>query len=413
MRAPHAVIGIYLFLRVHNSVKSLFFQHMAQTTPAPIALKIDRAEGVYLFDELGNSYLDLISGISVSSLGHQHPSVVQAIKDQVDKHMHIMVYGEVIHDTPAHFSALLAKQLPEPLKTVYFVNSGSEAIDAAMKLAKRITGRASFVAQDLAYHGSGQGPLSLMNDSYFTQRYRPLLNNIYYIKQNDLVDIAQLPANGVAAVIVELIQAERGAWVANESYIKALRSYCDNTGSLLIFDEIQTGVFRTGTFAAFESYGVIPDMLVLGKAVGGGMPLACLIASPEHMRFFTDRPILGHITTFGGHPVTCAAGLASLTVLSQQVKSFQIAEKERLFRELLQHTLIVHVQGKGLLLACHLDPRIEIIAFNQRLLAEGIFTDWFLFNQNAIRIAPPLIIEMEQIRHACGIILNVLDRYSF
>ena len=386
---------------------------MAQTTPAPIALKIDHARGVWLYDENGKAYLDLIAGISVSSLGHQNDHVLNAIKTQLDKHMHVMVYGEVIHDIPVEFSKRISDHLPETLNNVYFVNSGSEAIDAAMKLAKRVTGRNSFVAQHNAYHGSGQGPLSLMDDPYFTQRYRPLLNNVRYINQNDLKAIEELPKEGVAAVIVELIQAERGAKMANPQYLQKLREYCDTTCSLLIFDEIQTGVFRTGSFVAFEDYGVVPDILALGKAIGGGMPLACIISDSKLMRSFSDRPILGHITTFGGHPVCCAAGLANLNYISEHIDSFVIHEKEALFRDYLQHRNIREVSGRGLLLACHIDERIEIIEFNKALLEEGVFTDWFLFNQNAIRIAPPLIIEKEQIQWTCSKIIQVLDRYQF
>ena len=398
---------------MHLSVKSQFFQHMAQTTLAPIALQIDRAEGIFLFDEEGKAYYDLISGISVSSLGHQNKMIVEAVKNQIDRHMHIMVYGEVIHDTPAQFSQMLASQLPESLNNVYFVNSGSEAIDAAMKLAKRITGRYSFVAQHNAYHGSGQGPLSLMNDPYFTQRYRPLLNNVFYINQNDITAIKQLPKSGVAAVVVELIQSERGAKRAQVEFIQELRQYCDITQSLLIFDEIQTGVYRTGTFVAFEHYGIVPDILVLGKAIGGGMPLACMVTSTERMRVFSDNPILGHITTFGGHPVCCAAGLANLKFLIEHHNQLAINEKEITFRECLTHPNIKEVSGKGLLLACYIDERIDIIQFNRELLNEGVFTDWFLFNQNAIRIAPPLIIEISQIKEICAIITKILDRYSF
>jgi acetylornithine/N-succinyldiaminopimelate aminotransferase len=386
---------------------------MAQTTLAPIALQIEKAEGIFLFDENGKAYYDLISGISVSSLGHQNQMIVEAVKNQIDKHMHIMVYGEVIHDTPAQFSHLLASELPESLDNVYFVNSGSEAIDAAMKLAKRITGRYSFVAQHNAYHGSGQGPLSLMNDPYFTQRYRPLLNNVYYINQNDIEAVKRLPNSGVAAVVVELIQSERGAKRAQIEYIQELRNYCNATQSLLIFDEIQTGVYRTGNFVAFQDYGIVPDILVLGKAVGGGMPLACMITSTERMRAFSDNPILGHITTFGGHPVCCAAGLANLNFLIEHHKQLAIDEKERTFRECLKHPNIKEINGKGLLLACYIDERIDIIQFNRELLHKGVFTDWFLFNQNAIRIAPPLIIEFSQIKEICAIITKVLDRYSF
>lgn len=384
---------------------------MAQTTLEPIALEIAHAQDCTLYDTQGKGYVDLIAGISVSSLGHQNECVKQAITAQLNRNMHVMVYGEVIHDTTAQFSKALSEKLPESLNNVYFVNSGSEAVDAAMKLAKRITGRPNFIAQKQAYHGSSQGPLSLMSDPYFTQRYRPLLNQVTYIAQNDMEAVQQLPKEGAAALILELIQAERGAKVADMAYIKAVREYCKRTNTLLIIDEIQTGLYRTGSFMAFEHFGITPDILVLGKAVGGGMPLACMVTSTSNMRFFASNPILGHITTFGGHPVCAAAGLANLQELDRRVPDLSILEKEELFRSLLKHPKITEVTGMGLLLACHIDSTINIIEFNKQLLSKGVFTDWFLFNQNAIRIAPPLIISLEEIRYVCETITDLLNSY--
>lgn len=403
----------YLCCHMHQSSLSakqqLFFDHSAQTNPEPIALVVESAQGCELFDENGNSYIDLISGISVSALGHQHPSVKKAIHQQIDKHMHIMVYGEVVQSAPVEYAHWLTQQLPANLNSVYFVNSGSEAIDAAMKLAKRFTSNSAFVAQDQAYHGSGQGPLSLMNDAYFTQAYRPLLNNVYYIKQNDIVALDGLPKTGVAAVFLELIQSERGAKVASPEYILAVKDYCSRSGALLIVDEIQTGLYRTGIPFEFLRYGIEPDILVLGKSLGGGMPLGCIITSPKIMNAFTQNPILGHITTFGGHPVCTAAGLASSKFIFENHLQLNILKKGQLFKELLKHKAIVSVEGQGLLLACHLHVSINIIEFNKALLRSGVFTDWFLFTMNAIRIAPPLIITEEQINQVCSTILGQLD----
>jgi acetylornithine/N-succinyldiaminopimelate aminotransferase len=397
---------------MNPSLKSLFFQYMAQTTLEPIALRVERAEGVHLYDDQGNSYIDLISGISVSNLGHQNPAIVKAVKDQMDQHMHIMVYGEVVHSTPVMLSELLCKHMPDSLQNVYLVNSGNEATDVAMKLAKRITGRADFVAHYEAYHGSGQGPLSLMSDPYFTQRFRPLLNQVYYIRQNDLTAVNSLPPKGVAAVIIELVQAERGALPSDLEYVRALREYCTKTGSLLIFDEIQTGLFRTGTFMAFEKYNVVPDILLLGKAFGGGMPMAAVLSSKDFMSRFTQNPILGHITTFGGHPVCAAAALANLQQLIVRRDEWNVAQKEEAFRNLLVHPLIERVTGRGLLLACHIHPNIDIIALNKVLLSQGVFTDWFLFNAHAIRIAPPLIINLTDIHRVCEVILSSLNFFQ-
>lgn len=393
------------------STKALFFQNMAQTTMAPIALEIDRAEGVYLFDNKNKQYFDLISGISVSSVGHQHPSVKDAIIEQVNRNMHVMVYGEVIHNTTVEYATFLTQQLPESLNSVYFVNSGAEATDTAMKLAKRITGNSTFIAQRNSYHGSSQGPLSLMDDEYFTGKYRPLLNQVYFINQNSESEIDQLPQKGVAAVILELIQSERGARVATQKYINSIVNYCNQTGALLIVDEIQTGLYRTGIPFEFMRYNIVPDMILLGKSLGGGMPMGAVITHKSRMDQFAQNPILGHITTFGGHPVCAAAGLAANRWIFNQATELEIEKKSLLFKSQLVHPLISEVTGQGLLLACHLNPEIQIIEFNQKLLQKGIFTDWFLFNMNAIRIAPPLIISLQEIEVICNKILQTLDEY--
>lgn len=393
------------------STKALFFQSMAQTTMAPIALEIDRADGVYLYDDKNQKYFDLISGISVSSVGHQHPNVKEAIIEQVNRNMHVMVYGEVIHNTTVDYAVFLTQQLPESLNSVYFVNSGAEATDTAMKLAKRITGNSTFVAQRNAYHGSSQGPLSLMDDEYFTGKYRPLLNQVHYLNQNSENELDNLPKTGVAAVILELIQSERGARVAKAQYINRVVEYCKLSGALLIVDEIQTGLYRTGIPFEFMRYNIVPDMILLGKSLGGGMPMGAVITHKSRMDQFAQNPILGHITTFGGHPVCAAAGLAANRWIFDHVSELEIEKKSQLFKSKLVHPFIEEVTGRGLLLACHLDPKIQIIEFNQKLLRKGIFTDWFLFNMNAIRIAPPLIISLEEIEIICNHIVQTLDEY--
>jgi acetylornithine/succinyldiaminopimelate/putrescine aminotransferase len=394
------------------SSKALFFQHLAQTTLAPIALEIERTEGIFLYDTQNQPYYDLISGISVSSVGHQHPAVKQAVIDQVNRNMHVMVYGEVIHDTTVQFSKFIVDHLPEQLNSVYFVNSGAEATDAAMKLAKRVTGNSGFIAQRQAYHGSSQGPLSLMDDPYFTGKYRPLLNQVFYISQNNLEEIDHLPRNGVAAVVLELIQSERGAQIANQDYIDSIVRYCQLSGALLIIDEIQTGLYRTGVPFEFMRYNIVPDILLLGKSLGGGLPMGALVASQKMMNHFAENPILGHITTFGGHPVVAAAGLAANNWVFSNIDQLRILEKSNRFKEKLKHPLIQEVTGRGLLLACHINPQIKIIEFNQKLLQRGVFTDWFLFNMNAIRIAPPFIINDNEIDIVCALILQTLDEYS-
>ncbi|MFM2299276.1 MAG: hypothetical protein RIR98_884 [Bacteroidota bacterium] len=382
---------------------------MAQTSPNPLALHVVRAEGNYLFDVHGNRYLDLIAGISVCNIGHQHPNVVEAVKAQAEKFMHVMVYGETIQTPQSTYAKRLIEQLPSTLNCCYFVNSGAEAIDGAMKLAKRVTGKTDFVALTDAYHGSTQGPLSLMSNEYYSQAFRPLLPSVHFVKQNDLEALSFIPWNQVSAVVVELIQAERGAKKTEEAFLKALRSLCDQHCTLLVFDEIQTGFGRTGHLFAFEKYGVIPDVLVLGKALGGGMPMGAFIADRKLMNQLSDQPILGHITTFGGHPIVAAAGNAAFDVLLTNQLVETVKSKEALFRSLLQHSKIKAVHGEGLLLAVELESFETVQQTIQQMLAKGLFSDWFLFAPNCLRIAPPLTISLEEIQWACDQILDVLS----
>jgi len=394
---------------MHLSPKQFFLNSLAQTNPSPLALEIQSAKGSYLYDIHGNQFLDLISGISVCSLGHQNEHVINAIIHQVNQHMHVMVYGETVQMPQNEYAAFLIENLPPHLNNVYFVNSGSEAIDAAMKLAKRFTGLPGFVAQSSAYHGSSQGPLSLMNDNYYVPKYRPLLNQVYFIEQNDIRKISDLPESGIAAVVIELIQAEKGASIGNKDYIQSLYQYAKSIGALFVVDEIQTGFGRTGTKFCFEQYDVVPDILVLGKALGGGMPMGAIIANKDLMIQFANNPILGHITTFGGHPVCCAAGLAANQLLFQSLAELNVPQKEHLFKSLLVHPKIKKVSGKGLLLACHLTDDLEGPILIHQLLERKLFTDWFLFETNAIRISPPLTISEDEIRTACEIILTTLN----
>jgi 4-aminobutyrate aminotransferase-like enzyme len=397
---------------MHLSPKQLFLNSVAQTNPDPLALEIDRAEGNYLFDIHGNKFLDLISGISVCSIGHQNPIIIDAIIEQTKKHMHVMVYGETVQMPQNNYAQFIVNHLPDSLNNVYFVNSGSEAIDAAMKLAKRYTGKPSFVAHKLAYHGSSQGPLSLMSDEYFVPKYRPLLNNVFFVDQNSIESIQQLPQSNVAAVVIELIQAEKGVSISSVEYVQALYQYAKSIDALFIVDEIQTGFGRTGTKFCFEQYNIVPDILVLGKALGGGMPMGAIVAPKHIMQSFANFPILGHITTFGGHPVCCAAGLAANKYLFESYESFNIPQKEELFKSLLVHPKIKKVTGKGLLLACHLADGVEGPKLIHLLLKEKLFTDWFLFEPNAIRICPPFTITNDEILSACSIIKGCLNQLN-
>jgi acetylornithine/succinyldiaminopimelate/putrescine aminotransferase len=390
-----------------STLRTWFFDHVAQTSPFPMALEIERAEGLYLYDPEGRAYLDLISGIGVSCLGHRHPRIIEAVKDQLDRYLHTLVYGEYVLAPQVKLAKKLSEHLPEGLDAVYFVNSGSEATEGAMKLAKRHTGRAEIIACRRAYHGSTQGAASLMSPTDFTQAYHPLLPGIRHIEYNCEFCLRQISTN-TAAVIVETVQAESGVYPPRPGYLQALRRRCNETGTLLIFDEIQAGYGRTGTLWAFEQYGVQPDVLLLAKGMGGGMPIGAFVASREVMRSLSHQPLLGHITTFGGHPVNCAAALATLETLLEEGWITQVKAKEALFLELLQHPQIREVRSAGLLLAVELESFERVQQVIQHCLKQGLIIDWFLFNDRSLRIAPPLIIDEASIRRACGIILDAL-----
>ncbi|GAB3568636.1 aspartate aminotransferase family protein [Spirosoma luteolum] len=390
--------------------RQLFFDHVAQTSDFPLALEIDRAEGVYIYSTVPTprTYLDLISGIGVSNVGHRHPKVLQAIREQLDKYLHLMVYGEYVQTPQTQLAHALVQTLPAPLDTVYFTNSGTEAVEGAMKLAKRYTGRTELVSCLNAYHGATQGALSLSGDENFKRNFRPLLPGTRHIRFGEPADLSQI-TTATAAVVMEVIGAEAGIRVPDPAYLQAVRARCTEVGALLVFDEIQTGFGRTGRFWAFEDFGVVPDVLLCAKGMGGGMPIGAFISSAAIMQVFRNNPVLGHITTFGGHPVSCAASLATLRVIRDEQLYAQAETKGQLFRQLLVHPAIRGIRGKGLMLAVEFADFAQLKAIIDRAIENGVITDWFLFCDNAMRIAPPLIITDEQIRQACAVILEAVD----
>jgi len=393
------------------SHRQLFLQHIGQTSDAPLALEIEKAKGIYLYDTNGKKYIDLISGVSVSNLGHLHPEVVKAVQEQAEKYMHLMVYGEYVQSPQVDFSKLLTDQLPEKLNCTYFVNSGSEAIEGAMKLAKRYTGRTEIVSFKNAYHGSTHGALSLMNDTYFTQAFRPLLPDIRYLEFNKTSDLEQITSK-TACVVVEPIQGEGGVVLPKGHFLIDLRKRCDETGTLLIFDEIQTGFGRTGELFAFMKYGIVPDILTIAKAMGGGMPIGAFVSDKKIMDSFTNNPVLGHITTFGGHPVSAAAALANLKVLLKEKIIESVNKKGEYLLSVLKHKKIKSIRGTGLFYSVELESAEMVQNFIKLAMKEGMVTDWFIFLDNRFRIAPPLIITKKEIDIVVSIIKKVLDELN-
>jgi acetylornithine/succinyldiaminopimelate/putrescine aminotransferase len=388
--------------------RELFLRHVAQTSPAPLGLEIVKAKGSMLTDAAGKNYLDLIAGISVCNVGHRHPKVVKAIKKQVDDYMHLLVYGEMIEAPQVQYAKWLTDHLPRSLNSVYFTNSGAEATEGAMKLAKRVTNRTQIIAFNKSYHGSTQGALSVMGDEYWRNAFRPLLPDVLHLDYSVDESLSAITTQ-TACVIAETIQAERGVVAPGAPWMAALQKKCNETGTLLILDEIQTGFGRTGTLWGFEQFNVVPDIVLMGKALGGGMPLGAFVADKKVMNVFTENPVLGHITTFGGHPVCCAAGLAALKVLLKDDIISQVIHKGALFTEMLQHPLIKKVRANGLLIAVE----FENFEINKKVidscLQQGILTDWFLFAPECMRIAPPLTITAKEIKKAVKTMLQVLD----
>ncbi|EOR92499.1 Acetylornithine aminotransferase (ACOAT) [Arcticibacter svalbardensis MN12-7] len=374
-------------------------------------LQIERAKGIYLYGPDDKPYIDFVSGFAVSNIGHCHPKVVQAIKDQVDRYMHLAVYGEYVQSPQVLYATKLVSIFPDSINSVYFVNSGAEATEGALKLAKRYTGRSKIISCNNAYHGSTHGALSVMGNEYFKEAYRPLLPDVHFIEFNKTEDL-QLIDEDTACIIMETIQGEAGVRVPDVAYMQALRKRCDETGTLLILDEIQTGFGRTGKLFAFEHFGIVPDILLLAKALGGGMPIGAFCANRNVMSVLAENPILGHITTFGGHPVCCAAGLASLEALLEEDMLNGIDEKEALLISLLVHPAIKEVRGKGLMLCIQLETFKQVEDISKLCIENGVIIDWFLHCETALRIAPPLIITHDEIKKACKIIISVLNNYQ-
>ncbi len=391
-----------------SSLETAFQQHLAQTSPFPIALDITKAEGCHLHTRDGKRYLDLVAGLAVNNTGHRHPRVIAAIKDQLDRYLHVIPYGEFIQEPQVRYAEKLASLLPAGLDSVYFVNSGTEANEAALKLAKRITGRTRIVACGKSYHGSTHGSLSITGNEDKKYRNRPLLPGVHFMRFNAVEDLSLIDAR-TAAVVVETIQGDAGVRIPDAAWMQALRQRCTATGAQLIFDEVQTGFGRTGKLFAFEHFGVVPDILVLGKALGGGMPMGAFVSSQQRMHLLTHGPVLGHITTFGGHPVPCVAGHAALEVLLDDGLVENARRMGELFKQRLVHPAIREVRGKGLMLAVDLGDADKVQQVVKGCLARGVLGFWFLSCPTAFRLAPPLCISETMVHDACTAILHAVD----
>lgn len=394
---------------MHYSNKELFFKHIAQVSPKPMDLEIVRASGVYLYDTSNKAYLDFISGISVSNVGHCHPNVVQAIKQQAETYMHLMVYGEYVQAPQIQLAKAITDLLPEKLNSVFFTNSGTEATEGALKLAKRVTGKSEIICFTNSYHGSSHGALSVMGNEEFKQAFRPLLPDVKILPYNSVKEVLNSITNKTAAVILEPVQSETGYTVADNEFLKAIREKCDEHCALLIFDEIQNGFGRSGTFFAFEQTPVVPDILLLAKGMGGGLPIGCFISSQKLLNEFTHNPVLGNINTFGGNAVCCAASLACLqTILSKKLLD-TIEAKSLLIKSLLVHPAIKSIKGKGFMLSLDFENTDLNFKIIDACVKNGLIVDWFLFNSHSMRIAPPLIITEEEIKIACGVVLKSIN----
>jgi acetylornithine/succinyldiaminopimelate/putrescine aminotransferase len=391
--------------------RTAFLNHVAQTSEEPMLFQASHAKGSIVYDELNNPYYDLIAGISVSSVGHCHPQVIEAITKQINLYSHLMVYGEFVQGPQVELATMLSALLPSSLSTVYFVNSGNEAIDGAAKLVKRITGKSRLISCFNAYHGSGHGALSLMGSEFFKSAYRPLLPGIDHLRFGSFEDL-QLITEEHAGIVIETVQGESGCLTAPPGYFEALRKRCNETGTLIIADEIQCGMGRTGSWFAFEQENFVPDVLCLAKAFGAGLPLGAFVSSKQNMHTLTIDPPLGHITTFGGNPVCCAASIAGIKVMEENGLIVAVKAKEQLLRSRLIHPLIKEISGRGLLLKVGLeswDVNYKVIAACRK---HGVLTDWFLFCVNGFRVAPPLTISMEELDLICTKVLTALDEVA-
>jgi acetylornithine/succinyldiaminopimelate/putrescine aminotransferase len=393
---------------MRRTIRDIFFAHQAQTNAQPIGLEVKKALGSYIIDKDNKKYLDFVAGVSACTLGHSHPKVIRAVRRQMRKYLHVMVYGEFVQDEPVQLVKLLADHLPEQLSCTYLTNSGTEGIEGALKLAKRATGRQRIISANNAYHGNTQGAMSVMGYEERKRAYRPLIPGTSYIQFNDVGDLEQINEQ-TAAVILETIQGGAGFIVPTNDYMKAVRERCDKVGALLILDEIQPGMGRTGKLFAFEHYDMIPDIFVTGKGLGGGFPVGAFCASKELMNLLQDKPILGHITTFGGHPVIAAACHATLKTLLQSNLIAETLEKEQYVREQLQHRGIKEIRGKGLMLALIL-PTPELAQQLVKIALErGLLLFFLLFEKSAVRLTPPLTISKKELKKGCDIIVNILD----
>lgn len=391
------------------NLRQLFLHHVAQTSPAPLAIEIVKAKGSKLWDKKGKEYIDLIAGISVANVGHSNPRVINAIRKQSEKYLHVLVYGEMIESPEVKYAKLLTDHLPKKLETVYFTNSGAEAVEGAMKLAKRYTGRPEIAAFNKSYHGSTQGALSILGDEFWRNAYRPLLPGIKHLRYNSFESLEMITEQ-TAAVFVEMVQAERGVFAGKKDWLKALRKRCNATGTLLVIDAIQTGFGRTGYLWGFEKAGITPDILLLGKALGGGLPMGAFISSRKIMKAISENPVLGHITTFGGHPLCCAAGMAAMQVLLKNRLIDKVPAKSKLFLKKLKHPAIKEVRAEGLLIAVEFESFETCKKIIDIALANGVLTDWFLFGDNCLRIAPPLSISKQEIEKACAVIVQAAEK---
>lgn len=389
-------------------LRKQFLEHIGQTSPSPLMIEVERAEGVYFYTPEGKAYLDLVSGVSVSNVGHNNPKVVEAICQQARSYTHVMVYGELIEKPQVQYAKMIADKLPDNLSSVYFLNSGAEAIEGAMKLAKRFTKRSEIISMRGAYHGSTQGAMSIMGEETFKTSFRPLLPDTRTIRFNNMDDLGFITQR-TACVVTEVVQGESGVNPGQIEYLQALRARCTEVGALLVFDEIQTGFGRTGKWFAFEHYGVTPDILALAKALGGGMPLGAFVSSNKIMNSLTHDPVLGHISTFGGHPVCCAAGMAAMKFIEENSLLQNANEMGELFEGLLsQAPGIVQIRRSGLLLAIELGSSDRMFKAVAMLTDLGYMTDWFLFCDTAFRISPPLTISENEVKRCCDDIIKVV-----
>ena len=387
-----------------------FLKLQGQTNPFPFLIDVESAKGIYIYDKNGKAYMDMISGVAVNNIGHNHPKVVDALKTQIDKHLHVMVYGEFVQDSQLQFSEKLVALLPEQLNCVYTVNSGTEANEAALKLAKRITGRSELISCIGAYHGSTHGSLSVSANETKKSAYRPLLPGVRFIRHNQIEDLSMITEN-TAGVIIEPVQGDAGVRIADRIYLEKLRERCTETGTQLIFDEIQCGMGRTGKLFAFEHSGVVPDILTLGKALGGGMPIGAFVSSYENMQLLTHDPMLGHITTFGGHPVICAAGAACLDVLRDEIDYTEVEAKGQRLEELLkQHSSVKAIRRIGLMFAIDMENEDIVAKVVDNCLQAGVITFWFLSHPYSFRLSPPLTISWDEIEKAATVILAAMDK---